>query len=167
METKAAVAMDFGGDRVMEAKKDTKDAAGGERSNGGRDHGRAAGKGRGRTGSTDYGPPKQLEEANYASVECTRCLCYGHLATAFPRRPVPEVHMVEVFNSNLGEVCENYTCNAWKSTDNPRRVTIIDSGCSAHMFSDWRVFRNFRIKTGIDVSMESLSKPLGWAMMAF
>ena len=30
-------------------------------------------------------------------------------------------------------------------------MIIIDGGCSAHMFSDWRVFRNFRTKTGIQV----------------
>ena len=90
-------------------------------------------------------------ESNYASVKCTGCLCYGHLATACPRRPVSEDHMVKVFNFNLGEVCDEYTCHACDSVDNPRRVIIIDSGCSANMFSDWRVFRYFRNKTGIQV----------------
>ena len=60
-----------------------------------------------------------------------------------PRRPVPEVHMVGVFNSHVGEVCDEYTCHACDIRDNARRVIIIDSRCSAHMFSDWRVFHIF------------------------
>ena len=32
-----------------------------------------------------------------------------------------------------------------------RSYIIIDSGCSTHMFSDWRGFRNFRTKTWIQV----------------
>ena len=59
--------------------------------------------------------------------------------------------MVELFNSDVGEVSDEYTCHACDSFDNPRRVIIIDIGCSAHMFSDWRVFRNFRTKTGVQV----------------
>ena len=98
------------------------------------------------TGTTHYGPVKQPAEALYASVKCTGCLCYGHLATACPRRPVPEVHMVEVFNSNVGEVCDEYNCHACASDINARKVIIIESGCNAHMFSDWRVSRNFRTR---------------------
>ena len=59
--------------------------------------------------------------------------------------------MVEVFNFNVGEVCDEYICFACDSDKNARKVSIIDSGCSAHMFSDWRVFRNFRTKTGVQV----------------
>ena len=51
--------------------------------------------------------------------------------------------MVEVFNSNVGEVCDGYTCHAYDSVDNAHRVIIIESGCNAHKFSDWRVFRTF------------------------
>ena len=87
--------------------------------------------------------------APYASMKCTGCLCYGHLATAYPRRPAIEVHMAEVFNSNVGEVCDEYACHECDTDVNALSVTIIDIRCSAHMFSDWRVFRNFRTKTGI------------------
>ena len=59
--------------------------------------------------------------------------------------------MFEVFSSNVGEVYDEYTCHACGSAKNARKVIIIDSGCSALMFSDWRVFRIFRIKTGIQV----------------
>ena len=71
--------------------------------------------GRGRTATTLYGPVKQLAEAHYASVKRTGCLCNGHIATTCPRRPVPEVHMVEVFNSNGGAMCDEYTCHACDS----------------------------------------------------
>ena len=47
--------------------------------------------------------------------------------------------MVEVFNCNEDEVCDEYTCHACASDVNVRKVIIIDSGCSAHMFSDRRV----------------------------
>ena len=43
---------------------------------------------------------------------------------------------------------DEHTCD---SVENARRVINIDSGCSAHMFSDWRVSRNFGTKTGIQV----------------
>ena len=55
--------------------------------------------------------------------------------------------MTEVLNSNVGEVCDEDTCHACDSADNPRRVIII----SAHMFSNLRVFCNFRAKTGVQV----------------
>ena len=84
-------------------------------------------------------------------MKCTGCLSYGQLATAYPRRPGPEAYMVEVFNSNVGEMCDEYICHACNSTENARSVIIIDSGCSAQMFSDWRVFYNFRTTTGIQV----------------
>ena len=58
----------------------------------------------------------------------------------------PEVHMAKIFNSNVGEVCDEDICHACDSDENARSVIIIDSGCSAHMFSDWRMFRNFRTK---------------------
>ena len=54
-------------------------------------------------------------------------------------------------NSNVKEVCFGYTCHTCDSSENARRFIIIDSGCSAHMFSDWRVSRNFRTKTGVQV----------------
>ena len=59
--------------------------------------------------------------------------------------------MVEVFYSNVGEVCDEYNCHACASDVDARKVIIIDSGCSAHMFSDWRVFRKFRTTTGVQV----------------
>ena len=90
-------------------------------------------------------------ESHYGSVKCVGCLCYGHLVTACSRRPTPETHMAEVYNSNVGEVCDEYTCNTCDNDDNARKAIIIDSGCSAHMFSDWRVFRNFRATTGVQV----------------
>ena len=98
-------------------------------------------------------------------AECIGCLCNGRLATACPLRPVPEVHMVEVFNSNVGEVCDEYTCHACDSDANARKVIIIDSGSSAHMFSDWRVLATFapRLEYKCGVRMDSGSRPLVWA----
>ena len=49
-------------------------------------------------------------------------LCYSYLATACPRRPGPEVHMADVFNTNMGEVCDEYTCYACDSDENARSV---------------------------------------------
>ena len=59
--------------------------------------------------------------------------------------------MAEVYNSNVGEVYDEYTCYACDIDGNARSTIIIDNGCGAHMFSDWRGFRNFRTKTGIQV----------------
>ena len=91
--------------------------------------------------------------------------------------------MVEVYRFNVREVYDRYTYYACESDINTLRwlryktrmweqcvantpgmrvkvvekssVIIIDSECSAHMFSDWRVFRNFRTKTGIQVKCAS------------
>ena len=63
--------------------------------------------------------------------------------------------MAEVFNSNVGEVCDEYTCHTCDSSDNALRVIIIDSGCSAHIFSGWRLFLNFRAKSGVQVRCEN------------
>ena len=59
-----------------------------------------------------YGPVKQPVESHLASVECIGFLYYGHLATVYPRRPGPEVHMAAVYNSYVGEVCDEHTCYA-------------------------------------------------------
>ena len=59
--------------------------------------------------------------------------------------------MAEVFISNVGEVCDEYTCHTCDSSDSVRRAIIIYSGCSAHMSSDWIFSRNFRSTTGIQV----------------
>ena len=59
--------------------------------------------------------------------------------------------MAEVYNSNVGEVCDEYNCNACDNDVNARKVIIIDIGCSAHMFSDWRVFQNFCTTNGVQV----------------
>ena len=73
------------------------------------------------------------------------------LWTPCPRHPGPEVHTEEVYNSNVGGMFDEDACHECNADDNARIVINIDSGCSAHMFSDWRVFQNFRTKTGIQV----------------
>ena len=133
------------------------DTAGGGRgrndgTGGGRGLNDTAGGGRGQNGSAHYGQVKQPAESDYASVKCTGCLCYGHLATACPRQPVPEVHMAEIYNSNVRELCGENTCNACHSDENARINIIIDNGCCSHMVSVWRGFRNFRTKTAIQVN---------------
>ena len=59
--------------------------------------------------------------------------------------------MAEVFNSNMGEVCDEYIYYVCDNGEKARSVIIIDSGCSARMLSDWRVHCTFRSKTGIQV----------------
>ena len=58
---------------------------------------------------------------------------------SLPSKPNPEFHIAEVFNSNVREVSEDYSCYVCDSDENARRVIIIDSGCSSHMFFDSRV----------------------------
>ena len=53
---------------------------------------------------------------------------------------------------NRGEFCGEYSCYWCDSDENERSIIIVDSGCSAHMFSDWRVFKNFPINTEIQVN---------------
>ena len=69
-------------------------------------------------------------------------------SSSLPNHPGPEVFMAEVYKSNVEEMCDKYTCYACDSGENARSVIIIDSRCSAHMFSDWKVSATFAPRLG-------------------
>ena len=51
--------------------------------------------------------------------------------------------------SHNGQINEEYLCFVGDVQGVERNITIFDSGCSRHMFSDWRVFKN--LSTDVDL----------------
>ena len=128
------------------------------------------GRGRGRNSPSHYGPLKNVPQSHAVSVSCIRCLQKGHLATECPLRVKQEqayttevIDKSKIVSSYNGEINEEYSCFVCDVQGVVRNIIIFDSGCSRHMFSNWRMFKN--ISTDVDLWVKcangSMTKVLG------
>ena len=128
------------------------------------------GGGRGKAGASHYGPSKSTPQAHAVSVSCLKCCQKGHLATVCPFNFKQEqAYSVEVIDpskivlANNGEINEEYSCFVCDVQGVVRNVIIFDSGCSRHMFSDYKMFKNLSMDVDLWVKCAngSLTKVLG------